>query len=148
MWWPLTLTYIFKVIWPLLRKSCPLFSVYSFGWILFYILHKWSLCRVLHFQNLEIWIFSKFFKLFGLDLEKIKSTVLDGFFPYVAQMISSIGPLYVTSCYSTWIFCRGVSGFATDCPCDVWCRGLTICLLHVGPRSTFWKSNSKQQCGL
>ena len=23
--------------------------------------------------------------------------------------------------------------FATDCPCDVWCRGLTTCLLHVGP---------------
>ena len=44
-----------------------------------------------------------------------------------------IGPLYVTSSYSTWIFCRGVSGFASDCPCDVWCRGLTTCLLHVGP---------------
>ena len=43
------------------------------------------------------------------------------------------GPLYVTSSYSTWIFCRGVSGFATDCPCGVWCRGLTSCLLHVGP---------------
>ena len=45
----------------------------------------------------------------------------------------AIGPLYVTSSYSTWIFCRGVSGIATDCPCDVWCRGLTTCLLHVGP---------------
>ena len=45
----------------------------------------------------------------------------------------AIGPLFVTSSYSTWIFCRGVSGFATDCPCDVWCRGLTNCLLHVGP---------------
>ena len=33
--WPLTLTYIFKVIQPWLRKSCPLRSVYSFGWILF-----------------------------------------------------------------------------------------------------------------
>ena len=43
------------------------------------------------------------------------------------------GPLYVTSSYSTWLFCRGVSGFATDCPCGVWCRGLTTCLLHVGP---------------
>ena len=42
------------------------------------------------------------------------------------------GPLYVTSSNSTWIFCRGVSGFATDCPCGVWCRGLTTCLLHVG----------------
>ena len=43
------------------------------------------------------------------------------------------GPLYVTSSYSTWIFCRGVSGFASDCPCGVWCRGLTTCFLHVGP---------------
>ena len=43
------------------------------------------------------------------------------------------GPLYVTSSYSTWIFCRGVSGFATDFPCGVWCRGLTTRLLHVGP---------------
>ena len=42
-------------------------------------------------------------------------------------------PLYVTSSYSTWIFCRGVSGFATYCPCGVSCRGLTTCLLHVGP---------------
>ena len=43
------------------------------------------------------------------------------------------GPLYVTSSYSTWIFCRGVSDFATDCPCDVWCRGLNTCLLNLGP---------------
>ena len=45
----------------------------------------------------------------------------------------AIGPLYVTSSYSIWILCRGVSGFATDCPCEVWWRGLTTCLLHVGP---------------
>ena len=42
-------------------------------------------------------------------------------------------PFMSPSSYSTWIFCRGVSGFATDCPCGVWCRGLTTCLLHVGP---------------
>ena len=58
---------------------------------------------------------------------------------------SANGRLYVTSSYSTWIFCRGVSGFVIDCPCGVWCRGLTTCLLHVGP--TFWKSNFKQQLG-
>ena len=45
----------------------------------------------------------------------------------------AIGSLYVTSTYSTWIFYRGVSGFPTDCPCGVWCRGLTTYLLHVGP---------------
>ena len=44
----------------------------------------------------------------------------------------AMGPVYVTSSYSSRIFCRGVSGFAIDCPCDVWC-GLTTCLLHVGP---------------
>ena len=45
----------------------------------------------------------------------------------------AIGPLYATFSYSTWIFCKGVPSFATDCPCDVWCRGLTTGLLHVGP---------------
>ena len=52
------------------------------------------------------------------------------------------GPLYVTSCYSTWIFCRGVSGFATDCPLVSWIN-------HLPPAcwSTFRKSNSKQQLG-
>ena len=33
----------------------------------------------------------------------------------------------------TRILYRGVPGFATDCPCGVWCRGLTICPLYVGP---------------
>ena len=42
-------------------------------------------------------------------------------------------PLYVKSSYSTWTFCRGVSGFATDCPCSICCHGLITCLLHVGP---------------
>ena len=43
----------------------------------------------------------------------------------------TIGLLYVTSIYWTIIFYRGVSGFATDCPCGVWCRGLTLasCML-------------------
>ena len=45
----------------------------------------------------------------------------------------AIGPLYATSSYSIWIFYRGFSGFATDCPCDVCCRGVTTCLLHVVP---------------
>ena len=46
--------------------------------------------RVLHlFQNLKIRIFGKFLKIFALTLKK-KSTVLDGFFPYLAQMITSM----------------------------------------------------------
>ena len=49
--------------------------------------------------------------------------------------LGAIRPLYVTSSYSTWIFCRGVSGFATNCPCGVWCHGLATCRLHVGPPS-------------
>ena len=45
----------------------------------------------------------------------------------------AIGPIDVTSSCWSWIFCRGVSGFATDCPCGVWCRGLTTCLMYVCP---------------
>ena len=40
---------------------------------------------------------------------------------------------FMSPSYSTWIFCRGVSGFVTDCPCDIWCRVLTTCLLRVCP---------------
>ena len=75
MWWPLTLTYIFKVIRPWLRKSCSLCSTYSSRWILFIFgtnnhYHE-SMCRKLRFfQNLKIWIFGNFLKFFGLDLEK------------------------------------------------------------------------------
>ena len=95
MWWPLTLTYIFKVTRPWLRKSCPLCSVYNFGWILFIFGtndHYYErVCRVLHFvKNLQIWIFGKFLKFCSLDLEKKIYTVLDGFFPYLAQMITSM----------------------------------------------------------
>ena len=56
----------------------------------FYIWPKWSLSLedVLCFLQ-KIWIFGKFLKFFGLDLEN-KSTVLDGFFPYLAQIIISI----------------------------------------------------------
>ena len=55
------------------------------------------------------------------------------FFQNIGFNMVPSDPFHVTSSYSTWIFCRAVSGFATDCPCDVWCRGLTTYLLHVGP---------------
>ena len=45
----------------------------------------------------------------------------------------TFGFLYVILTFPTRIFYRGVPGFATDCHCGVWCRGLTICLLYVGP---------------
>ena len=46
-------------------------------------------CYVFFYKTLEIWIFGKFLKFFGLALEK-KSTVLVGFFPYLSQMITSM----------------------------------------------------------
>ena len=45
----------------------------------------------------------------------------------------SFGLLYVMFTFPTRIFYRGVPSFTTDCPCDVWCRGLTTCPLYVGP---------------
>ena len=40
---------------------------------------------------------------------------------------------FVMFTFPTRIFYRGVPGFATDCPCGVWCHGLTTCPLYVGP---------------
>ena len=86
MWWPLTLNYIFKVSRPWLKKSCPLCSVYSSGWIHFrcgtnYYYH-YRVCRVIPFfseyANLNFWQFLKNFRPWPWK----KSTVVDGFFPY------------------------------------------------------------------
>ena len=41
--------------------------------------------------------------------------------------------LYVMLTFPTRIFYRGVADFATDCPCRVWCHGLTNYPLYVGP---------------
>ena len=49
----------------------------------------------------------------------------------------TFGLLCVIFKFPSRIFCRRVSGFATDCPCGVWCRGLTTCLLYVGPPLEF-----------
>ena len=55
----------------------------------------------------------------------------------------AIGPLYVTSSYSTWIFCRGVFRLCN------WLslRRLVSWIQHLPPEcwSTFWKSIFKQQ---
>ena len=36
----------------------------------------------------------------------------------------TLGLLYVKFVFSIGMFYRGVPGFATDCPCGVWGRGL------------------------
>ena len=95
MWWPLTLTYIFKVIQPWLWKACPFCSVYSSGWILFIFgtndYYHIRVCCVLRFfsesGNLNFW---QIFAIFRSWPWKKKFTVVDGFFPYLAQMITSM----------------------------------------------------------
>ena len=53
--------------------------------------------------------------------------------------VSAPGPLftvvrlYIKFVFSTRMFCMGVQGGAISY-CGFWCRGLTICLLHVSPR--------------
>ena len=42
---------------------------------------------------------------------------------------------YLPGCFCPWTFFENIgfnTGFATGCPCGVWCRGLTTCLPHVG----------------
>ena len=61
----------------------------------------------------------------------------DVFVPGLSQRTLDLTCFHWTSlCHIyilTRIFYRGVSGFATDCPCGVWGRGLTTCPLYVGP---------------
>ena len=51
--------------------------------------------------------------------------------------------IYATFRFYTRMFYRGVPWFATDCPCGVWCRGLTTCLRYVGPTfgNLIWNDN-------
>ena len=78
--WPLTLTYIFKVIRPWLRKSCPLCTVYSSGWILLYLAQMISIIRggVACYVFFRIWKFEflanfwNFSALFALGLVILK----------------------------------------------------------------------------
>ena len=91
--WPLTLTYIFKVIRPWLRKSCPLCSVYISGWILFLFATIIISIRGCVACN-DLWPCPIFSRSFGLDLENrvrsVTSIVLDRFSPYLIQMITSM----------------------------------------------------------
>ena len=95
MWWPLTLTYIFKVIRPWLRKSCPLCSIYTvLNGLFLYLAHMITIirgCVVCYVfsksGNLNFW---QFFEIFRTWPWKKKSTVLDGFFPYLSQMLTSM----------------------------------------------------------
>ena len=67
-----------------------------------------------------------------VDQETIDvDTPLDILLEYWIEHIT-VGLLYVMFTFPSRIFYRGVPGFATDCPCGVWCHGLTTCLLYVG----------------
>ena len=48
-----------------------------------------------------------------------------GHSPSILDWTCSFGLLYGMFTFPTRIFYRGVPGFATDCPCGVWCRGLS-----------------------
>ena len=94
MWWRLTLTFIFKVIRPWIRKSCLLCSVYSAGWIFFIFgtndHYHYRVCRMLLFFRISKFEFLANSKIFSALTLKKKSTGLDRFFPYLAQMITSM----------------------------------------------------------
>ena len=130
-------------MWPILFKSFYIIYMCS----LFYQITSWNILTHYHDNYVLIFINNNPQMEYGL---------YDFYNPSPPRMFLSldllsnyriqhgaIRPLYVISSYSTWIFCRGVSGFATDCPCGVWCRGLTICLLHVGPPfgNRFWNNS-------
>ena len=120
------LIYIYMYIYALLYEFC-------FLWFTNCVLHSddnslmlvtFDICFKQHFDTRYLVFYSPSPPRMFLSLDLLSE--------YRIQH-GAIGPLYVSSSYSTWIFCRGVSGFATDYPCGVWCRRLTTCLLYVGP---------------
>ena len=56
-----------------------------------------------------------------------------GHSPWILDWTCFLSTPYVMFTFPTRIFYRAVPGFATDCLCGVWCRGLTTCPLYVGP---------------
>ena len=88
MWWPFTLTYIFNVIWPWLRKLCPLCILFLYLAQMITIIIGCVACYDF-FKISKLEFLAIFLNFSALTLKK-KSTVLDGFFPYLAQMITSM----------------------------------------------------------
>ena len=94
MWWPLTLTYIFKVIRPWLRnyvRSVASTVLDGFLWYLAQIITSIRGC-VACYVIFKIWKYEFLanFEIFRPWPWKKKSAVLDGFFPYLSQMITSM----------------------------------------------------------
>ena len=124
MWWPLTLTYSFKVIRPWLGESCPLCSVHSSGWILFIFgtndHYHWGVCSVLRFF-FRIWKFeylANFRNFSALTLKK--STVLNRFFLYLAQITTSMSECVAYNDLWSWPISAGSFGLGLEnCVCSV-----------------------------
>ena len=100
MWWPLSLTYIFKVIGPWLRKSCPLCSVCSFWWIFLYLAQMITIIRgcVACYVFFRIWKFEFLANFWNFSALTWKKNLHNGFFPYLAQMITSMRDTNMTEC--------------------------------------------------
>ena len=79
--------------------------------------------------NYRLWVTKKFW--FCKCVTTWMFQPLDILLEYWIEHVT-FGRLNVMFTFPTRIFYRGVPGFATVCPCGVWCRGLTTCLLYVG----------------
>ena len=149
MWWPLTLTYIFKVIRQWLWKSW-LISSRSFGLDLenrvlsvactvlggffpYLVQMITSMRRCVACDDLWPWPISS--RSFGLDLENcvlsVASTVLGGFFPYLVQMIASMRRC--VACDDLWPWLISSRSFDSDFENRV--RSVTCSVLD---RLFFW----------
>ena len=95
MWWPLTLTYIFKVFGLGLENrvrsaaSTVLDGFFLYLTQMITIIRGCVACYVFFFRIWKFEFLANFWNFSALTLKK-KSTVLDGFFPYLAQMITSV----------------------------------------------------------
>ena len=109
MCWPLTLSHIFKVLRPWLRKSCPLCNVFSFRSVIsIFATNNHYHSRVCHLSGLYQ-----------------NSKILLAFFPYLAEIIISIRGCVASNDLWTWpIFSRSFGLDLESCPlCSVYSSG-------------------------
>ena len=148
----------FRQLWPQIGHCCSTYydschhghryTVFNTMWVIGVQVRtsKWIWCYKIHGVRFKQYFDTRYFAFSNRSPPKT-FLPLDLFSEYQIGH-GTIEPLYVTSRYSTSIIYRKVSGFATDCPCGLCCRGSTICLLHVDSLSGNRMLNNSWAVGL
>ena len=120
MWWPLTLTYIFKIIRPWLLKLCPLCNLFSSRSIISIFStnnhYHQRVCRMIGlWQNSKISIFWNFSNFSAFTLKQNLQFSLHSFHIWHKSSLASEGVSHVMT-FDLDLYFQGCSAFGGGCP--------------------------------